>query len=65
MNKYLSDTDSDFSEFSSVDSINIRKYEEKYKNILKITEKVEAENKIHFTIHKKTKTQDQVIEETK
>ena len=64
MNKHLADSDSDFSEFSSVASGKSKNYEDYYRSVLKgRTGKEIAPTK--FEIHNRCKTHAQVVRDTK
>ena len=64
MNRYLDDSDSDLTEFSSVGSDKVKEYETKYTQILKGGNK-EDHPPIRFELHNRCKTKSQIIQETK
>lgn len=49
--KYLDDKDSDFNDFESVASENVKNYEGKYKSMMR--NEYKSKDKIKFQIHKK------------
>ena len=52
MNTYLDDSDTSFDSYESVDSHQVKHYEDKYRALMKQTN-VPASKKIYFKLHKK------------
>jgi len=56
INTYLADSDSDFSEFSSVESGRLKQYENKYRDLLRGDDGKKPAPPVKFGIHGRCKT---------
>ena len=64
MNKYLANSDSDFSEFSSVESGRRKQYENRYRSYFRDDRRKEPEP-VKFGIHKRCQTKAEIREKTR